>query len=40
MPIDQKRISDLIILFNDGKLTNTNAKKIFHIMLSDNRLPF
>ena len=37
MPIDQTRLSDLIILFNKGKLTNINAKKIFHIMLTDNR---
>ena len=39
LPIDRKRISELIILFNDGKITNVNAKKIFTIMLSDNRLP-
>ncbi len=39
LPIDVKRISDLIILFQDGKLTNVNAKKIFHIMLDDDRAP-
>tara|TARA_Y100001968_G_scaffold110398_1_gene99926 strand:- start:337 stop:1773 length:1437 start_codon:yes stop_codon:yes gene_type:complete len=39
LPIDKKRISELIILFNDGKITNTNAKEIFRIMLSDSRSP-
>jgi len=39
LPINKKRISELIILFNDGKITNTNAKKIFTIMLSDSRSP-
>ena len=39
LPIDKKRISELIISFNDGKITNTNAKKIFTIMLSDSRSP-
>jgi aspartyl-tRNA(Asn)/glutamyl-tRNA(Gln) amidotransferase subunit B len=38
-PIDIKRISELIITFNDKKLTNVNAKKIFMIMLSDSRSP-
>ena len=37
IPIDLNRIADLIVLFNKGKLTNINAKKIFHIMLTDNR---
>tara|TARA_B100000674_G_C37885216_1_gene936317 strand:- start:320 stop:1576 length:1257 start_codon:yes stop_codon:yes gene_type:complete len=37
IPIDLKRISDLIVLFKNGKLTNVNAKKIFHIMLKDDR---
>tara|TARA_A100001011_G_scaffold400836_1_gene519613 strand:- start:12802 stop:14232 length:1431 start_codon:yes stop_codon:yes gene_type:complete len=37
IPIDLKRIADLIVLFKNGKLTNVNAKKIFHIMLTDDR---
>jgi len=39
IPIDLERISDLIILYKKGKLTNLNAKKIFHIMLTDSRNP-
>ena len=37
IPIDLKRIADLIVLFKNGKLTNVNAKKIFNIMLTDDR---
>ena len=36
---DLERISELIILYKKGKLTNLNAKKIFHIMLTDSRNP-
>ena len=39
LPIELKNIADLIILYNKGKLSNTNAKKIFKIMLSDSRTP-
>tara|TARA_Y100000589_G_scaffold9102_1_gene7725 strand:- start:333 stop:1208 length:876 start_codon:yes stop_codon:yes gene_type:complete len=39
VPIDLERISELIILYKKGKLTNLNAKKIFHIMLTDSRNP-
>ena len=38
-PIELERMSDLIILYNKGKLSNTNAKKIFKIMLSNKRTP-
>ena len=30
-------MSELIILYNDGKLTNTNAKKIFNLMINTNK---
>ena len=39
LPIDNQRIAELIILFSEGKLTNVNMKKIFSIMVSDNRTP-
>ena len=39
LPIELTNIADLIILYNKGKLSNTNAKKIFKIMLSDSRTP-
>ena len=35
--VNQSRISELIILYNDGKLTNTNAKKIFSLMVNTNK---
>ena len=37
--IDQARIAELIILYNDNKLTNTNAKKIFTLMIGTNKSP-
>ena len=39
IPIEPERIANLIILYSNGKLSNTNRKKIFKIMLSDNRTP-
>jgi len=39
LPIDKERISELIILFDNGKITNINAKKIFMMMTSDKRTP-
>tara|TARA_Y100001936_G_scaffold253637_1_gene319653 strand:+ start:124 stop:1566 length:1443 start_codon:yes stop_codon:yes gene_type:complete len=39
LPINKERIAELINLFSEGKLTNINAKKIFTIMLSDDRTP-
>ena len=39
LPIDKKRIAQLIILFDNGKITNINAKKIFVMMISDKRTP-
>ena len=39
LPFELKNIAELIILYNKGKLSNTNAKKIFKLMLSDNRAP-
>ena len=35
--VNQSRVSELIILYNDGKLTNTNAKKIFNLMINTNK---
>ena len=37
--IDQARIAELIILYNDNKLTNTNTKKIFTLMIDTNKSP-
>ena len=37
--IDQTRIAELIILYNDNKLTNTNAKKIFTLMINTDKSP-
>ena len=39
LPFELKNIAELIILYNKGKLSNTNAKKIFKLMLSDDRAP-
>ena len=39
LPIDKERISELIVLFDNGKITNINAKKIFMMMISDKRTP-
>jgi len=39
LPVDSKKIADLISLYSEGLLSNTNAKKIFKIMLSDKRNP-
>jgi len=39
LPIDKERISELIILFDNGEITNINAKKIFMMMTSDKRTP-
>ena len=39
IPIEPERIANLIILYSNGKLSNTNTKKIFKTMLSDNRTP-
>ena len=37
--IDQARIAELIILYNDNKLTNINAKKIFTLMIDTDKSP-
>ncbi len=39
LPIDKERIAELIVLFDNGKITNINAKKIFMMMISDKRTP-
>ena len=39
IPIDKKRIAELIVLYSSGKLTNINAKKIFNIMLTSKSSP-
>ena len=36
-PISQDRIAELIILYSDNQLTNTNAKKIFTLMLDNDK---
>ncbi len=38
-PIDSKRMSELIKLFNSQKITNYNAKKIFEIMITSDNSP-
>ena len=31
LPVEPERIADLIILYSQGSLSNTNAKKIFKL---------
>lgn len=38
-PVDSKRISELIKLFDSQKITNVNAKKIFAIMIKSKKSP-
>ena len=37
--IEQDKIAELILLYNDNKLTNTNAKKIFTLMIKTDKSP-